>query len=82
MTNFIGLRAGLEFVFPDLRFFVEGHEVFLKLSSEAIDILLGNIEHEYCVDVTIICGWSAICIPLTEIRSIKEIPSVCQRDSF
>ena len=82
MTDFGRFRAGLDFGFPDLRFFVYSHKVFLKLSSEVVDILLGDVEHESCVDVTIICGWSAICIPLTEIRSIKEIPSVCQRDSF
>ena len=45
MADFGGFRAGLEFVFPDLGFFVEGHEVFLKISSEVVDILFGAIEN-------------------------------------
>ena len=62
--------------------FLEGHEVFLKLSSEVIDILLGTVEHEYCVDVTIPCIWSAIYVPLTDICSTKEGHTVCPRESF
>ena len=45
MADFGGFGAGLEFDFPDLIFFVEGREVFLELSSEVIDVLLGAVEH-------------------------------------
>ena len=61
---------------------MEVHQIFLKLSSEVIDVLLGTVEHESCIDVTIPCGLGAICVPLTEVLSIKEGPSVCPRKSF
>ena len=51
MTNFRGFRAGLEFDFQD--YFLEGLEVFLKLSSGVIDILLGTVEHEHFIDIII-----------------------------
>ena len=82
MADFGRFRAGLEFCFPVLGFFLEGHEVFLKLPSEVFDVLLVTIEYEYCVAVTIPFRWSAIYIPLTEISSIKEIPTVCPILSF
>ena len=77
MTNFRGFRSGLEFGLPGLRFFVEGHEIFLKMSSKVIDILLGSVEHEYCIHVMISCGWGAVCVPLTENFSVNERPTVC-----
>ena len=82
MTNFRGFRSGLEFGLPGFRFFVEGHEIFLKLSSEVIDILLGAVEHEYCIEIKIPCVWGDICVPLTKIRSIKEGPDIFSRKSF
>ena len=78
MADFGGLRSGLEFGLIDLGFFVEGREVFLKLSSDVVDILLGTVKNESCI----LCSWSAVCIQLTEISSIKESPTVCLRDSF
>ena len=82
MADFGGFRSGLEFGLIDLGFFVEGREVFLKLSSDVVDILLGTVKNESCIDVTILCSWSAVCLQLTEISSIKESPTVCLRDSF
>ena len=77
MYNFRGFGAGLEFGFPYLVFFVEGHEIFLKLSSKVVDILLGSVEHESCIHVMISCGWGAVCVPLNEIFSVKEGPTIC-----
>ena len=76
MYNFRGFGAELEFGFPYLVFFVVVHEIFLKLSSKVVDILLGYVEHESCIHVMISCGWGAVCVPLTENFSVNEGPTV------
>ena len=70
MAEFGGFGVGLEFGSPYLSFFLEGHEVFLDLSSEVIDVLLGPVEHKSSVDVAVSGDWGAICVPLAEVYSI------------
>ena len=82
MADFGGFRAVLEFGFQDLIFFVEGHEVFLELSSEVIDVLLVPIEHDSRVDVMVSSGWDAVCVPLAKVCPIKESLAVCPQNSF
>ena len=80
MTDFRGFRAGLEFDFQD--YFLEGLEVFLKLSSGVIDILLGTVEHEHLIDIMIPWGWVTVYAPLTEISYFKEGPDIYPRNPF
>ena len=65
-----------------LEIFAEGYEVFLELSSGVIDVLLGPIEHEYFIDVTVSSGWGAICVLLAKVLSFKKGPAVCPRNYF